>query len=229
MNGDWYPWSRDPAIYAQAWRHLHDIFAQEGATNARWVFSLNPTPYEGETSWGDNAKAYYPGDAYVDYIGTTMINFGGVKEKSVADFAQRLTLMHELFHKDVIITEANSALSGRVKWFTDLRTFVMTRAPWIHGVVLSQNLSRGQVQLGAQVGDLSWNVTTDPPTQPVIRGLANDLTTLPPPTALITDDPTATPSTSPAVVSPSAVSPSVIGPSAVSPSAVSPGSVGPTG
>ncbi len=181
MNGDWYPWSREPAMYAQAWRHVHDIFVGEGASNARWVFSLNPTPYEGETSWSANAQAYWPGPQYVDYVGSTMINFGGTKEKSVAEFAERLSLMRELFGKDVLITEANAAAFGRVKWFTDLRTYLMTEAPWIIGVVLSQHVSRGKVQLGRKVGDLAWNVTTDPATRPVIKALIEDLTSAPAP------------------------------------------------
>src|SRR5690349_24021953 len=39
MNGDWqFPWSAQlngntPADYIAAWRHVHDLFAQAGATN----------------------------------------------------------------------------------------------------------------------------------------------------------------------------------------------------
>jgi hypothetical protein len=174
MNGDWYPWSRNPEGYVLAWRHVHDIFKQEGATNVRWVYSLNPTPYEGETTWSENIKKYWPGPEYVDYVGTTMINFGGIKEKSVEEFAQRVRAMHTIFGKEVFVMEFNSAAQGRLKWFTDLRTWLATDASWIRGVVLSQSTSRGKIQLGSKVGDLSWNVTTDPQTRPVVKALIED-------------------------------------------------------
>ena len=176
MNGDWYPWSQDPAKYAEAWRHVHDIFREEGATNAKWVYSLNPTPYEGETSWAENMQKYWPGPEYVDYVGTTMINFGGVKEKSVEEFADRVRLMHTVFKKDLLIMELNSAAEGRVKWFTDLRTWLATEATWIRGVVLSQATSRAKIQLGGKVGDLSWNVMTDSATKPVVKAMIEDFT-----------------------------------------------------
>ncbi|MFF7210405.1 glycoside hydrolase family 26 protein [Streptomyces sp. NPDC008238] len=68
MNGHWYPWgTKDttPAQFVKAWRHIHDIFQDEGATNVIWVWSpnvVNPVP--------DVAlKPYWPGDAYVDWVG----------------------------------------------------------------------------------------------------------------------------------------------------------------
>ena len=112
----------------------------------------------------------------VDYLGSTMINFGGIKQKSVAEFAQRLLLMHQTFEKELIITELNTAAEGRVKWLTDLRTWLVTDATWVRGVVLSQAESRGKTQLGDKVGDLSWNVTTDDQTKPIIKALIEDLT-----------------------------------------------------
>jgi malectin (di-glucose binding ER protein)/glycosyl hydrolase family 26 len=68
MNGWWqFPWSAQlngntPADYINAWRHVHDIFTQVGATNVTWVWcpnivSQNTTPL----------TQLYPGDAYVDW------------------------------------------------------------------------------------------------------------------------------------------------------------------
>jgi hypothetical protein len=176
MNGDWYPWSRDPDSYVRAWRRIVDIFRAEGATNARFVFSLNPSLYLEPADWLEIAERYWPGAGYVDLLGSTMISFGGTKDYTVAEFAQRLEFMHEAFGKDLIISEVNTAAEGRVEWLADLRTWLATDAPWVAGVVLSQGESRGQVLLGDEVGDLSWNVTTDPETQPVVRGMIEDLT-----------------------------------------------------
>jgi hypothetical protein len=175
MNGDWYPWSRDPAGYVAAWRRVVDIFRAEGATNARFVFSLNPSVFEPEAGWAENLRKYWPGDDYVDLLGSTMINFGARKEYSVAEFVARFEAARKVFNKKLIITELNTAAEGRVKWLTDLRTWLdTTGADWVEGLALSQADSRGAAQLGDKVGDLSWNVISDPDTQPVIRGILQD-------------------------------------------------------
>lgn len=68
MNGDWYPWGSQKtsaADFARAWRHIHDLFTDEGAANVIWVWSpnvINPVP-------GVRLQPYYPGNAYVDWIG----------------------------------------------------------------------------------------------------------------------------------------------------------------
>ena len=49
MNGNWFPWSEgvngnQPGEYVAAWRHVHDIFTEVGATNATWVWCPNVDP-----------------------------------------------------------------------------------------------------------------------------------------------------------------------------------------
>ncbi|MGI5163559.1 glycoside hydrolase family 26 protein [Spirillospora sp. CA-253888] len=68
MNGHWYPWGSlrtEPADFVRAWRRIHDLFQQEGATTVIWVWSpnvINPMPHVA-------LKPFYPGDAHVDWIG----------------------------------------------------------------------------------------------------------------------------------------------------------------
>ncbi|MEU9150730.1 glycosyl hydrolase [Streptomyces sp. NPDC048417] len=68
MNGDWYAWGRtkaEPADFAAAYRHIHDLFQDAGATNVIWVWTpnvINPMP-------NVDLKQYYPGDSYVDWAG----------------------------------------------------------------------------------------------------------------------------------------------------------------
>jgi beta-mannanase len=76
MNGDWYPWGRGvngntPALFVSAWRHMHDIFVAEGATNVKWVWSPN-------VRYGSNypLTGLYPGSAYVDWLGLDGYNWG---------------------------------------------------------------------------------------------------------------------------------------------------------
>jgi beta-mannanase len=46
-----------------AWRHLHDLFAERGADNVRWVWCPNATAFTDRT-----AQQFYPGDGYVDWV-----------------------------------------------------------------------------------------------------------------------------------------------------------------
>ncbi|RFC70617.1 glycosyl hydrolase [Streptomyces sp. AcE210] len=68
MNGDWEKWGTTettPKEYVRAWRHIHDVFEDVGASNAIWAWSpniINPVGHQ-------NLKPYYPGGNYVDWVG----------------------------------------------------------------------------------------------------------------------------------------------------------------
>ncbi|MGW1807955.1 glycoside hydrolase family 26 protein [Streptomyces sp. NPDC002078] len=68
FNGNWEKWGTKyvtPAQYVAAWRHIHDTFVEAGATNVIWAWSpniINPVK-------DVKLQPYYPGDAYVDWVG----------------------------------------------------------------------------------------------------------------------------------------------------------------
>ncbi|MBO0770002.1 MAG: beta-mannanase [Actinobacteria bacterium] len=70
MNGNWYPWGTartTAAGFVAAWRHIHDLFSKAGATNVIWMWNpniINPVPQV-------KLRPYYPGNAYVDWVGIT--------------------------------------------------------------------------------------------------------------------------------------------------------------
>ncbi|MBI2299220.1 MAG: hypothetical protein HYU66_09825 [Armatimonadetes bacterium] len=68
MNGDWTPYSHDPADYIAKWRLVHDVMARH-APNVAMVWCPNALP-----AW--NIARYYPGDDYVDWVG---VNFYSVR------------------------------------------------------------------------------------------------------------------------------------------------------
>jgi beta-mannanase len=79
MNGDWYPWSivengGSPASFVRAWRHVHDVFTAEGASNVTWVWTINRL--DGMTDVQRDVAAAYPGDAYVDWVAMTGFDWG---------------------------------------------------------------------------------------------------------------------------------------------------------
>jgi mannan endo-1,4-beta-mannosidase len=172
MNGFWYPWSWDARDYRAAWQRIVRIFRSAGADNVRFVWSINPNLYEGPDSWLQNLKLYWPGRAYVDAIGSTMINFGGDKRYAVKRFAPRLRTLHALYRRPIILTEVNTQYGGRVQWLRSLRA-LLHRSPWITGVAWSQLPSRGEAQMVGP-GDMNWDAQRDVRAAAVLRGIVDD-------------------------------------------------------
>jgi hypothetical protein len=77
MNGNWFPWGagvndNTAADYVAAWRHVHQIFTEVGATNASWVWC----PYVNPNSTLPDMASFYPGDGYVDWTCLDGYNWG---------------------------------------------------------------------------------------------------------------------------------------------------------
>jgi hypothetical protein len=133
MNGNWFDWSgpsngNNPAEFVAAWKHIHDIFTSVGVTNVSWVWAPNANSKPGGTdvtSW-NNWRNYYPGDAYVDWVGIDGYNWGAIygwqSPQSIfgpvySDYAKR---------KPVMIAETSSVESGGSKagWISSLKTWM---------------------------------------------------------------------------------------------------------
>ena len=87
MNGSWFPWSGrfnggartdrwgDPKVpdgpetYRDAYRHIVSVFREEGAENVGFAFHVNVR--SGPDRPWNAIERYYPGDAYVDWIGVS--------------------------------------------------------------------------------------------------------------------------------------------------------------
>jgi mannan endo-1,4-beta-mannosidase len=70
MNGWWYPWgttSTTGAQFVAAWKLIHRLFAAAGASNVIWVWNPNVINAEPQL----RLSAWYPGDAYVSWVGIT--------------------------------------------------------------------------------------------------------------------------------------------------------------
>lgn len=158
MNGNWYPWSRNPRAYVAAWRHIVKIFRQQGAANARFVWSGSWGQGPPDAAWRRNLMKYWPGGSYVQIIGTSMINFGGLHTHPVGVYKQRIELLHHLLHKPVMLTEVNTDQQGRVAWMLHLASYA-AHVSWLRGVVWSQAPSYGAANM--QVGNMQWQIWQD--------------------------------------------------------------------
>ena len=146
MNGDWYPWS--PRVsgntapeYVAAWRHVRDIFREEGATNVRWVWSPNvadeyTTPF----------AAVYPGDDQVDWIGIVGYNWGTSQSwsgwLSLADYySATYDALVALADKPLMIAELACTEEGgdKAAWISQgLLIDIPTRFPKVQALIWFQ-------------------------------------------------------------------------------------------
>ena len=78
MNGDWYPWAigvngNTASDFVEAWNHVHEVFADAGASKVRFVWAPNVS-YSGHTT---AFQSLYPGPATVDVLGIDGYNQNG--------------------------------------------------------------------------------------------------------------------------------------------------------
>ena len=129
----WGPQNNTPVDYVDAWRHVHDLFAAEGADNVIWVWSPHP-------SYG-YFEHFYPGDDQVDYIGFGLLNFGTVANWSQWWSFDEIIGAHyatlDSFAKPMMITEFGSLNVGgdRAEWLEESFRDLPTDYPSIKSVI----------------------------------------------------------------------------------------------
>jgi mannan endo-1,4-beta-mannosidase len=67
MNARWYPWGYGhvaPAVFVAAWRHLVNLFRQQGADNVTWLWTI-----QAQGPGTGPATPWWPGSAYVTWVG----------------------------------------------------------------------------------------------------------------------------------------------------------------
>ena len=87
FNGNWWKWCSPKANpdltikdFVDSWRRVVDIFREEGVTNVAWVWTPADFPPSEPGGWGrdPNWQAYYPGDEYVDWVGSDTYDYAKV-------------------------------------------------------------------------------------------------------------------------------------------------------
>jgi hypothetical protein len=141
MNGNWYPWAEsqngnEPGSYVDAYRHVHDLFTAAGATNVRWVWSVNIIVPN-----SPSLASLYPGDDYVDVVGVDGYNFGEEPSNTWRSPAEVFdATLDDLTSvapgKQVLLTEVASADAGGDKgeWIEEFFAYLRSR-PDVAGFV----------------------------------------------------------------------------------------------
>lgn len=139
MNGGWTVWGKkttSPADFVAAWRRTVAIFRQEGATNVSWIWSPNVD------DGGLPFDAWFPGDAWIDWVGMDGYNWGDVPGKGgprtpMQLFATSYARLAALSAKPLMIAETASTEGGTSKanWITSLRTMLVKSMPRVQALI----------------------------------------------------------------------------------------------
>jgi hypothetical protein len=151
-----YPWSlsqeNTPEAFIKAWRYVHDLFIKEGARKVIWVW--NP--------WKPSAASFFPGRAYVDWIGVNVLDYS-------MDGSQSFDALYRPFHEDsvfhlglpVLLTETGTLSADKNKWWRNTWQVLDTAFPEVQGVIaFNTRYDHYNVQ-GPQETALGWNWNTD--------------------------------------------------------------------
>lgn len=136
FDNPFYPWSQSgdnsPEEFIKAHQYVVDYFALHGAENVAWVWN----PWKSE-----NMDNYYPGPAYVDWIGVTGLNYGFAGtdgewysfEEIYTPFQKKILK----YDKPVMIAEFGSVAHGgnQQNWIDNAFTSIEVKFPEIKSVV----------------------------------------------------------------------------------------------
>jgi hypothetical protein len=154
MNGNWFPWSEgvngnQAGEYVAAWRHVHDIFTQVGATNATWVWC----PYVKSSPKMRPLASFYPGDEYVDWTSLDGFNWAsnGVNPQPWTSFDKIFGPSYQAIVKKIAPTKpmllAEMATGGKgyakSTWIDEMFKVLRTRYPRIRGLIWFEQFDRG--------------------------------------------------------------------------------------
>ena len=146
INGAFFPWGlrnemcdNTARSFRAAWRHVHDIFQDKGATNVKFLWTVSNVKCK---SRGCNPyRSAYPGDAFVHYVGFSAFNWGrhsGHKWVSMPTLVGNVMgYFRQFTRKPVIVAElaSNKAGGNKPAWIRDGYDTVYRRWPTIKAIV----------------------------------------------------------------------------------------------
>lgn len=129
-----------PANFIAAWRYVHHIFDQEGASNVAWVWA--PTNLRFGGYYGTSGPDWYPGDDVVDWIGGDGYNNGMTGSTYPWDSFQTVFsgwyAWASAHDKPLMVAETGALERNpgeKAQWLLDMLTTMKTTYPRIKALV----------------------------------------------------------------------------------------------
>jgi hypothetical protein len=151
----WGPQNNTKEEFIAMWRHVVARFRAAGATNVLWVWS----PHVAYQYW----DLYYPGDEWVDWTATGVLNYGPIAQWSEWwTFDEILGSKYATlaaFGKPVMLAEFGSLAVGgdRVAWYRDAMASLPDKYPLVRGLLFFEVASDQTVTYQK----IDWTVARD--------------------------------------------------------------------
>lgn len=134
MNGNWDPWDgtvngNSPQSFIAAWKKVKGIFSS--ATNVKFAWDINNESVPDTAA--NRASVYWPGDAYVDYVGIDGFNFGSPWQTFSQMFDNAVSLVTPYNKPIYIFSIASADGAQKPAWITDALSVQIKKIPNIKG------------------------------------------------------------------------------------------------
>jgi len=166
--------AESPAAFIAAWKRIHTIFANNGATNVVWVWC--PTALGFNTG---KAPAWYPGDANVDWVCADGFNWAPVRPKDPwRNFATIFTTASNFataHHKPLMVGETGvleRKPGEKAAWIANVHDVLKSRFTNVKAIVWF-DVKHTALSTGDQQYD--FRVDTSPSAFSAFRAMAADL------------------------------------------------------
>jgi hypothetical protein len=145
-----------PAAFIAAWRHVVGIFRQTGARNVEFVWS--PNVYcEGHCPF----TAFYPGDAWVDWVALDGYNYGPAQGEPWLSFARifeaSYAIITRLTDRPLMVGETASAGIGGSKaaWIEGMWHTLRTRFTRVRALIWFQRVKETDWRVDSSAASLA--------------------------------------------------------------------------
>jgi mannan endo-1,4-beta-mannosidase len=162
FNGPWSSWGykhATPAQYVAAWRHVVTLFRDNGATNVTWIWNPNVSD-----QWtAPDLRAWYPGDAYVNWVGLDGYLYA-TTDTYQSIFGATIDQIHAITTRPVFIVETGASPdSGRARAITSIFQGA-AKTPGLLGLIYF-DFDKTSVH--------NWYINNDPPALAAFRAGAS--------------------------------------------------------
>jgi hypothetical protein len=137
---------KNPDTFKLAWRRLHDIAEEEGASNITWVWCPNVS-YPGSTS----IKSLFPGSQYVDW--TCLDGYNSGTGEQAQTFSE---LFGTTYNELLALTDPNATLPIMIGETATVESGATGKAKWI-AEALGTELTKSFPHIKAFVW-FNWNI-----------------------------------------------------------------------
>ena len=110
MNGNWYSWGAghvSPATFVAAWRHVVQVFRDQGASNVTWVWTVNALNIGPKGA----LNPWWPGAQWVNWVGIDGYYYFGT-DSFDSVFGQTIAQIRTFSKAPVMISETAVGLTA---------------------------------------------------------------------------------------------------------------------